>query len=72
MFSFSTENVQSKNMYKIFTRKEKNEKVSYINYIMNKGVVLYSGNSLQTMHSLGGGGGGGCNNGDCTGNCTSD
>lgn len=25
MFSFSTENVQSKNMYKIFTRKEKNE-----------------------------------------------
>ncbi len=61
MFSFSTENVQSKNMYKIFTRKEKNEKVSYI---MNKGVVLYSGNSLQTMHSLVGGGGG--NNGDCT------
>lgn len=51
-------------MYKIFTRKEKKETVSYINYIMNKGVVLYPGNSLQTMHSLVGGGGG--KNGDCT------
>lgn len=51
--------------YKIFTRKQK-ETVSYINYIINEGVVLYPGNSLQTMHSLmvfgeveGG------NNGDC-------
>lgn len=35
---------------------------------MNKGVVLYPENSLQTMHFLVGGGGG--NNGDCTGNCT--
>lgn len=50
-----------KKIYKIFTRKEKKETVSYINYIMNKGVVLYPGNSLQTMHSLVGGGGG--NNG---------
>lgn len=49
--SFSTENVQGKKMYKIFTRKQK-ETVSYINYIINKGVVLYPGNSLQTMHSL--------------------
>jgi len=40
-------------MYKIFTRRQK-ETVSYINYIINKGVVLYPGNSLQTMHSSGG------------------
>lgn len=53
-----------KKMYKIFTRKQK-ETVSYINYIINEGVVLYPGNSLQTMHSLVGFGGGGGNNGDC-------
>ncbi len=51
-------------MYKVKTctrylLEKKKMKVSYINYIMNKGVVLYSGNSLQTMHSLVGGGGGG-------------
>lgn len=36
---FSTENVQGKKMYKIFTRKQK-ETVSYINYIINECCAL--------------------------------